>query len=71
MPNVDGGLLKPAPNRDGLFVVEVVVPNAPVPEEVGGVLVPPPKAFPEEDCCVVPNPDCCCPKADVPAPPPS
>ena len=70
-PKAEGGLLKPAPKRDGLLAVEVAVPKAPVPEEAGGVLDPPPKAFPA-DCCVIPNPDCCCPKADVPpVPPPS
>lgn len=63
-PNAEGGLFNPPPNRDDLFIVEVVlvVLNAPAPEDAGGVLVPP-KVFPE-DCWLVaaPNPeDCCCP----------
>ena len=48
VPKAEGGLFNPAPNKEGLFVEAALLPNAPVPEEAGGVPVPP-KAV-AEDC---------------------
>ena len=39
-PNADGGLVNPAPNKDGLFVAPPA-PNAPPPEVAGADVLPP------------------------------